>query len=443
MTIFVVVESFITSERQAANSTFALLILFGPAAAGFTYIVCFLFKSPSMANLFVIVISFFISMAGPLICLILRLLAADPADPRPHLKTAAVVLEWVLRMIPSFCLGKGLLYTINIDFFELVEAQPLTAWSPAIALYEVIFLGLESMLYVLIAVQVDILSTKPRAVMIFRRILDCLKCKRQLFKGTQKQHDGGTPTTTETDDRDVIAENDRVKQGHADSDAIVLKGLSKVYPNGKRAVDCMSLGIPPGECFGLLGINGAGKTSTMAILTAEFPPTSGDAFLAGHSVSNEPEQTRRQIGYCPQFDAHFANMSGYEHIELYAVIKGIKRDKVNEMVTSKLAEVGLSDIDGKRLSSGYSGGMKRKLSVACSTIGSPTLVFLDEPSTGMDPVSRRELWNVIKRMVENNGTAVILTTHSMEECEALCPRIGIMAGGRLRCLGSAQHLKNR
>jgi ATP-binding cassette subfamily A (ABC1) protein 3 len=193
-----------------------------------------------------------------------------------------------------------------------------------------------------------------------------------------------------------------------------------------------------------------GKTTCMAMLTAEFPPSSGDAILAGFSVTNEPDQTRRTIGYCPQFDAHFANMTGAEHVELYAIIKGVRRDLLKEVVAAKLDEVGLSVYDGNRLSSSYSGGMKRKLSVAIATIGSPRIVFLDEPSTGMDPVARRDLWKVISTMVqgrsdmlENKRTSVILTTHSMEECEALCPRIGIMAGGRLRCLGSAQHLKSR
>lgn len=118
----------------------------------------------------------------------------------------------------------------------------------------------------------------------------------------------------------------------------------------------------------------------MSILTAEFPPSGGDAFLSGYSVCNEPEQTRRQIGYCPQFDAHFMNMTGYEHIELYATIKGVRRERLNGIIEAKLAEVGLSEYDGNRLSSQYSGGMKRKLSVACATIGQPQIVFLDEPS---------------------------------------------------------------
>jgi len=439
------IQSFITTEREAASSTFALLVLFGPAAAGFTYIVCFFFKSPSLANLFVIVFNFFIGMAGPTVCLVLRLIAADVENPKPHLKTAAVAVEWILRTVPSFCLGKGLLYSINIDFFEFVEAKPLTVWSPTIALYEVIFLGLESVLYIFITIQIDILSTKPKSGILLKKLTDFLTFK-WLFGNQEQTY--GTDLTAE--DEDVIAENERVHEGRADNDLIVLNRLSKVYQNKKRAVDHMSLGIPPGECFGLLGINGAGKTSTMAMLTAEFPPSSGDARLAGFSVSNEPEQTRRRIGYCPQFDAHFANMTGWEHIELYAVIKGVPRDLLKEVVASKLNEVGLSELDGKRLSSGYSGGMKRKLSVACATIGAPQIVFLDEPSTGMDPVSRRDLWKVISRMVKGRNempdsekASVILTTHSMEECEALCPRIGIMAGGKLRCLGSSQHLKNR
>ena len=121
----------------------------------------------------------------------------------------------------------------------------------------------------------------------------------------------------------------------------------------------------------------------MAVLTAEFPPTTGDAVLDSYSVTFQPEKTRQRIGYCPQFDAHFTNMTGREHIELYAAIKGLPKSAIKGAVASKLAEVGLSEYDGNRLSSQYSGGMKRKLSVAIATIGSPPIVFLDEPSTGM------------------------------------------------------------
>jgi ATP-binding cassette subfamily A (ABC1) protein 3 len=187
----------------------------------------------------------------------------------------------------------------------------------------------------------------------------------------------------------------------------------------------------------------------MGILTAEFPPTSGDASLAGFSVKNEPEKTRRRVGYCPQFDALFTNMTGREHVELYASIKGLPADIVKQASAMKLAEVGLSDEDSDRLCANYSGGMKRRLSLACATIGNPQIVFLDECSTGVDPVARREIWQMISDMVTGGNvpqaerTSVILTTHSMEECEALCPNIAIMAGGKLRCLGSAQQLKSK
>mmetsp|Transcript_28196 Transcript_28196/g.58760 ORF Transcript_28196/g.58760 Transcript_28196/m.58760 type:complete len:1961 (+) Transcript_28196:86-5968(+) len=437
------VDAFTTNTRNVVSGTFSLLILFGPAAAGFTYILSFFFKSPSMCNLFTVCFNFFISMAGAIVVLILRLLAADPTLDKSNLKTAAIVLEWILRFVPSFCLGRGLLFSINIEFFEFVEGIPLTVWSPTIALYDVIFLGMGAVVYIIATVQIDILSTKPKVVNNFH---DFFSCKFLLGKGRRA---GEHVPIADIDDEDVIAEYARVRGGDADGDLIVLKDLTKRYPNGKLAVNNMSLGIPPGECFGLLGINGAGKTTTMSMLTAEFPPSSGDAILAGFSVSNEPEQTRRTIGYCPQFDAHFMNMTGREHVELYAVIKGVPKEGIKEAVAAKLAEVGLSEHDSNRLSQEYSGGMKRKLSVACATIGQPQIVFLDEPSTGMDPVARRDLWKVISKMVEGKTEdtrekpSVILTTHSMEECEALCPRIGIMAGGKLRCLGSAQRLKTR
>uniref|UniRef100_A0A7S1URZ1 ABC transporter domain-containing protein n=1 Tax=Grammatophora oceanica TaxID=210454 RepID=A0A7S1URZ1_9STRA len=134
---------------------------------------------------------------------------------------------------------------------------------------------------------------------------------------------------------------------------------------------------------------------------------------------------------------------------MYAAIKGVPKEEIADATAEKLSEVGLNEFDSDRLSSGYSGGMKRKLSVACATIGNPQIVFLDEPSTGMDPVARRDMWQVISDMVtggdtpDEERTSVILTTHSMEECEALCSRIGIMANAHLRCIGSAQHLKTR
>jgi ATP-binding cassette, subfamily A (ABC1), member 3 len=187
----------------------------------------------------------------------------------------------------------------------------------------------------------------------------------------------------------------------------------------------------------------------MGLLTAEFPPTSGDAILGGFSVTHEPQRIRRLIGYCPQFDALYGCLTAREHLLLYGAVKGIPKYALAEAATKKLQEVGLHEADWDRASSGFSGGMKRRLSLACATMGQPKLIFLDECSTGVDPVSRREIWQLVSNMVAGHGLpqhekpSMILTTHSMDECEALCPRIGIMANGRLRCLGSAQHLKNK
>ena len=367
------VDAFTKNERDIPGAVILLLVAFGPAAAGFTYCVSFLFKSPSSANLFVIVFNFFIGLAGPLTCFILRLIQAtnnrsgDGTQPQT-LKNAAVIVESICRFIPSFALAKGLFFTVNIESFATIEERPdLSAWSTDILLLEFIFLIIEGLAYVWLAVLIDRLSTKPRAVQMWKSFVSCITCK--CFCSSKKEE-----IVAKKDvplDEDVATEADRIQSGEGNSDLIVINGLTKVYDGGKLAVDHLTFGIPAGECFGLLGINGAGKTSTMAMLTAEFPPTEGDATLAGYSVTNQPEQTRRRIGYCPQFDAHFQNMTGREHVELYASIKGVPREFVREAAAAKLAEVGLSEFDSDRLSAGYSGGMKRKLSVACATIGNP------------------------------------------------------------------------
>lgn len=448
-------ESFTTTNRGILGGALVTLLLFGPASAGFTYCVSFAFESASYCALFLIVFNFFIGLAGPLVSIILRVIALDCSTPDCSTTDNIFVdwasgIEWILRFIPSFNLGKALLFIINIDLFVFIHNdKDMTVWSRHVLLIEVLYLAIQSVVYLALAIVIDRLSTKPSAVRAWKTFTKIVTCRFCALCDSSKEK-AEAATSDIVDDQDVVNETERVLAGEANDDLIVLNELTKQYPNGKVAVNHMSLGIPHGQCFGLLGINGAGKTTTMQMLTAEFPPTSGDATLVGFSVLREPEQTRRRIGYCPQFDAHFANMTGREHVELYASIKGVSSEYVREAAAAKLAEVGLNEFDSDRLSSGYSGGMKRKLSVACATIGSPQIVFLDEPSTGMDPVARRDLWKVISDMVAGDDStdllekpSVILTTHSMEECEALCPRIGIMAGGKLRCLGSAQHLKTR
>merc|ERR1719343_417725 len=433
------VSNLTTTDNGVVSAVIALFVLFGPAVASFSYCFSFLFKSPSVCNLILIITGFLIGFAGPLASFILRLFGSIPSSPNDNLLLAASIVEWVLRIFPQFNLSRGIYSAIYLDTISLINAKQVNAWDPEVCLWEVVFLGWQSIVYLILAMKIDEWSNNPSAMSFFRKIFLC----------DWRSASGKAGPPRENVDSDVAAEEERVLSGGANDDLIVLSQLGKVYNNGKRAVDSLSLGIPPGQCFGLLGINGAGKTTTMGMLTAEFGPSSGDATLAGYSVANEPEKTRRRVGYCPQFDAHFTNLTGREHVELYASIKGIPAALVKEAAMAKLTEVGLSEFDSDRLAAGYSGGMKRRLSLATATIGNPQIVFLDECSTGVDPVARREIWEMVSNMVSDKNvppaerTSVILTTHSMEECEALCPRIAIMAGGNLRCLGSAQQLKSK
>lgn len=456
-----------TTERDALSGIIALLFFFGPASAGFSYCISFAFSSPSLCNVAIIISGFIIGLGGPLAVFLLQLFALASSGTNEKLENAATIVTWVLRIFPTFNLGKGILFVLNIQYFVAVEEDfDLSAWSEPILLVEVIYLAVQGFVYTGLAILLDVWSNNPNMV-AFWQTLTC--------GGLCAYNQGPDITTALPEDDDVIAEQDRVlaeqdqiraeqdrvlareanegeaneefpnggeaNEGEANGDLIVISQLSKIYGNGKIAVNNLSLGIPPGECFGLLGINGAGKTTVMGVLTADFPASAGDAILAGFSVTREPQKIRRRIGYCPQFDAHFANLTGREHVELYASIKGVPMPLVKEAASNKLAEVGLNDRDSDKLCSNYSGGMKRRLSLACATIGSPQIVFLDECSTGVDPVARREIWKLVSDMVAGDNvppeerTSVVLTTHSMEECEALCPRIGIMADGRLRCLG--------
>ena len=374
------VQLLTTRNREAASGIITLLFAYGPAAAAFSYCFSFAFKSPGFCGLVIIVFGILVALGGPLTIFILIIIAKeDPDEPKQNLLDIANAITWILRFLPTFCLGKGVLNVLNIEGFEYLEGKDLSAWSEPILLLEVVFLFAEGFVYLFLAIQLDKWSSNPYIMSVWQNFIGILTCTWMCKKRNKNETD---ITTALPDDDDVIAEQDRVLSGEANDDLIVLSQLTKVYDNQKIAVNSMSLGIPPGECFGLLGINGAGKTTALSMLTAEFPPTSGDATLCGFSVAHEPEKTRRRIGYCPQFDAHFTNLTGREHVQLYAAVKGVPKQFVAEAAASKLSEVGLSQDDADRLAVGYSGGMKRRLSLACAMIGQPQIVFLDECSTG-------------------------------------------------------------
>lgn len=169
--------------------------------------------------------------------------------------------------------------------------------------------------------------------------------------------------------------------------------------------------------------------------------TEGEAFVDGHSILSNINNAHQSMGYCPQFDGLDNLLTATEHLQLYARLRGVPEQDVKQVVDSLILRMNLSEYRN-RCAGGYSGGNKRKLSTAIALVGNPPIVFLDEPTTGMDPKARRFLWNIITGIVKE-GRTVILTSHSMEECENLCSRLGIMVNGQFKCLGSPQHLKNK
>uniref|UniRef100_A0A3P8SAU7 ATP binding cassette subfamily A member 3 n=1 Tax=Amphiprion percula TaxID=161767 RepID=A0A3P8SAU7_AMPPE len=250
------------------------------------------------------------------------------------------------------------------------------------------------------------------------------------------------------EDRDVAEQRKRVLECQPVVESMVgspliLQEISKVYNSGESllAVDRLSLAVGKGECFGLLGFNGAGKTTTFKMLTGDESVTSGDAYIDGYSVRRDIKKVQQRIGYCPQFDAVLDHMTGRETLSMYARLRGIPEKYVSGCVENVLRSL-LLEPHADKLVRSYSGGNKRKLSAGMALIGGPPVIFLDEPSTGMDPVARRLLWDAVTRTRES-GKAIIITSHSMEECEALCTRLAVMVNGQFKCLGSPQHLKSK
>jgi len=207
------------------------------------------------------------------------------------------------------------------------------------------------------------------------------------------------------------------------------------------AVRNLTFAVEKAEVFGLLGPNGAGKTSALRTIVADETPTRGKVTVAGFNMATDLKKAIRNIGYCPQHDALWKSVTVREHLECYASIRGVKRSMIPKVIKALMRGLKIEE-HAKKRTEHLSGGTKRKLSYAISMLGNPKIVLLDEPSTGMDPQSKRYLWNTIMANFQGERGA-ILTTHSMEEADFLCGRVGIMVKGQLMCIGSTQHLKNR
>ncbi|KAG1667013.1 ATP-binding cassette sub-family A member 17 [Nymphon striatum] len=398
--------------------------------------------------------------------------------PTIGLQDVANGLDWAFSLIPIYCLGQGT-FEVNSHYQSIQECNQIfdiaakifsttdrseickkaaerhmiipccpeachgsntlcsayygsyLSWElPGIGRY-LVFLMIDCILFTILLVSIE--------KHYFRKLKYFLSSMKKTVRPRIYEDDSIIPQ-----DDDVIKEKNRILETPLgdlqQSEMLIFRDLTKTYGN-MTAVDHLSLGIRKQECFGLLGMNGAGKTSTFKMITGDENVSDGNAYLDGYDVKNKISQVQKRLGYCPQFDALIDEFTGAETLRLFARLKGVPEHFIDTVI-KRLSENLTFESHLNKLVQDYSGGTKRKLSTAISLLGDSPIIFLDEPTAGVDPVARRFMWKAISD-VKNDGRSVVLTSHSMEECEALCGRIVIMVNGKLCCLGSPQHLKSK
>src|SRR3954470_5724904 len=221
---------------------------------------------------------------------------------------------------------------------------------------------------------------------------------------------------------------------------IEVEGLVRVFKKGPRAVDGIDLEVAPGEIYGFLGPNGAGKSTTVLMLTTLLPPTDGRARGAGYDIAKQGAEVRRTIGAALQEAALDPFLTGREHMALQGGLHGLNKAERTQRGDELLARVGLTEAADRKVG-GYSGGMKRRLDLGLALVHRPRILFLDEPTTGLDPQSRTALWEEVARLSHDDGVTVFLTTQYLEEADVLADRVGIIDHGRIVAEGTPAQLK--
>jgi len=408
------------------------LIMFGLSVLPFVYLLSFAFTSAVIAYAVIALLLMIISLAMIIAVFIVNLLNEDDIF---------VIMHHIFLLFPTYAFPQAL-FDITMNY-----NNRKTCLSSARAQLTCVSRGTE---------YVDNVVTWSRpgiGVHCFYMFMEFVVYSLLVFlieEGFFIRYVIGRPVTNafvakEGEDSDVQQERQKVFDLTEDEIAdksLVVKDLTKVYrTTGMTAVDHLNFAIPKAECFGLLGVNGAGKTTTFGMLTGELGISDGTAYMYGYNIQTNIKQVQQRLGYCPQFDALVETLTGREMLRMFARLRGIPSYMIEEVVKSVVDQLNLANWADK-LCGTYSGGNKRKLSTAMALVGDPPIVFLDEPTSGMDPTSRRFLWNTLSALL-NSGRSIVLTSHSMEECEALCTRLVIMVNGQLKCIGSIQHLKSR
>ncbi|XP_043567483.1 phospholipid-transporting ATPase ABCA3 isoform X1 [Chiloscyllium plagiosum] len=429
--------------QQHLGDVLILLLLYGWSIIPIMYLFHHLFTTIATAYTRITIINILTGTATFLAITIMNIPELDLTD-------LAKILDAVFLVLPNYCLGQA----IN-DFYQNYQLIAVCTRSPLAEYlckafnitYQTDYFSWESpgvgrFIFALAVQGLVFLTFLLLIEFSFFKVLSNLfhyivwrKRMASILNGSISQP---------VEDSDVRDERLRIEESTvSEMDyPLVIKDLLKIYRNESTlAVNRIFLAVNKGECFGLLGFNGAGKTTTFKMLTGDEKVSGGDAFIAGYSILKSRNKVRQKIGYCPQFDALLGHMTGRETLNLFARLRGIPEHMIQQSVDDQLQSF-LLESHAQKLVRTYSGGNKRKLSTAVAMIGNPAVIFLDEPSTGMDPVSRRLLWDAVTRSLQD-GKSIVITSHSMEECEALCTRLAVMVNGQFKCLGSPQHLKNK
>ena len=427
---------------------YILYLTYGPGMITLTYAISLYFDSESNAQIFVILLNFVLGDLGSIIILGLR--------TNSETLELGKRLVYLLSLVPSFCfdfafnlsLNKGIIYVRNYpreEYIQFKGDEMIKHFDLMLVL--IIFSSIECILYTILFIIMESRSysfKKPTDKLLLSEIVD-EGVKKEIKKVNTKQEmliPNENKNSIISEDIVSIPVNDEIM-------AVKVRNLRKIYNagcfSGKEvmAIKNMNFCVENGECFGLLGLTGAGKTTTFKCITQEIPHDNGEIFIYGNDINGQYNELNKLVGYCPQFYAIFENLTVYENLEFYAKIKGIKNSYINQLVTFMIIELSLTEFTNK-ISGHLSGGNKRKLSVGISMIANPPIILLDEPSTGMDPEARRFMWSVIHKMsTSGRKSSVILSTNSMDEAESLCKRIGIMVDGEFVCLGTANEIKEK
>mmetsp|Transcript_21622 Transcript_21622/g.64476 ORF Transcript_21622/g.64476 Transcript_21622/m.64476 type:complete len:970 (-) Transcript_21622:221-3130(-) len=421
------------SEFEGSNLgiVFFLFLLSGWAIIPCVYCLTFFFKTSAGAYTIIVVLFFFTNLVMVIVSFILPILN----DGEYRKNGIAELVARIFLINPVFAVAQGVSNVYqNYRFLDLCSDREQfcddSGYEPRSNYFALDGLGVGANCSALAAEGVFF-----TACLLF---IEYAKTR-----GRARRAKSAPTAANEMEDTDVVDERRRVLGGQAEHDgnAVVVKNLCRSF-GSNIAVNQTTFGIPQGECFGLLGVNGAGKTTTFRMLTGELGISSGSAAIKGYDVATDLIKARKRMGYSPQYDGLIPHLTGRDHLTMFAMLRGMPPDTIADEVERAIFRLDLQQ-HCDRLAGTYSGGNKRKLSMAIALVGHPDVVFLDEPTTGVDPTARRKLWDVIEDVVKNEKTTVVMTSHSMDEISTLCSRLTIMVAGKLKCIGSTVHLKAR